>query len=93
MERDTCELPGNGSACRIPVNVDLSELDQVVTMMGNRQIIEDGGFTVGDLAAKMNCARTTATNRLLKLQGEGKVQYIGYRPGSHGEKVWEMVKK
>jgi len=93
MALNTCGLPGNGSASRIPMNVDLSELDQVVAMMNNRQIIEDGGFTVGEVAAKMNCSRTTACAKLLKLQSEGKVQHIGYRSGSHGEKVWEMVKK
>jgi len=76
------------------MNVDLSELDQVAALISTRQIVEDGGFTVGDLAAKLkNTARTTVTAKLLKLQSEGKVRHIGYRPGRNGEKVWEMVKE
>jgi len=74
------------------VTVDLSELDQVCTMIPHRDIIEDRGFTINDLAVRLKCPRPTANGKMLELLQAGKVRTIGYRPGRNGEKVYELTK-
>jgi DNA-binding IclR family transcriptional regulator len=77
---------------RIPVNVDLSEIDALIDALPDMgRIIPDGGFTLDDLAKQRRTSNTTAFRMLSILIDQGKVRHIGYRPGPGKQKVFEIV--
>lgn len=75
------------------MNVDLSDLDQVIELLPKVEIVTDRGFTINDLARRLQIPRPTAARKLNGLLQDGKVQVIGYRPGSGKEKVYEVSTK
>ena len=92
MATDPGRVQAVGCGSRIPVAVDLSELDRVAAMIPGRIIVEEGrGFTLHDLMAKINMGSTATQRRIATLQREGMVRFIGYRPGAAREKVYEVV--
>jgi hypothetical protein len=77
---------------RIPVNVDLSEIDAMIDFMPNMgPIVVNGGFTAADIAAKRGMSPGAAMKAIVALIKQGKVKHIGYRPGHGKQKVFEIV--
>ena len=70
----------------------LAELDRVADLCGGRTIVATGGFTVKDVMARGNSKRVNTSEQLRSLEAEGKIRFLGYRPGSAGEKVYELVR-
>ena len=83
-------VQGNGCGRRVPVGVDLSELDPLVAGLGPK-VIASGGFTLLDMLTRYNLKRTSAQRRIDTLVTAGKVKQIGVRPGPGQEKVYEIV--
>lgn len=90
MGLDTGRLPGNGCGSRIPVAVDLSELDRLIEQ-SQSGIIEHDGFTRHDLELHKGWKRCRAQDWINSQIKAGTVRHIGKRPGSGGGKVYEVV--
>jgi hypothetical protein len=90
MELCTGSVPGNESPCRISVNVDLAELD--ILLANATPIIADRGFTVRDMATHRGVSDSAATRTIHALVKDGKIRFIGTRPGHGMAKVYETVK-
>lgn len=81
------EIQRAAGVSRVPVNVDLSELDRLFADTGPR-VIPKGGFTVRDIMAHLGIGRTAASNRIQMLISAGKIEEFGIRPGPGQEKVY-----
>jgi CRP-like cAMP-binding protein len=66
-----------------------SELDRIAALCGGRTYVEGRGFTIKDIMARLGKCRVATNQALLQLEQQGIIRHIGYRPGAHGEKVWE----
>lgn len=92
MATDPGRVQAVGCGGRIPVAVDLSELDRVAAMIEDNDTIEAGrGFTAQELAVHIGKSRSNTNERIVIMEREGKVRFIGYRRGTHRAKVYEVV--
>ncbi len=91
MGTNTGRVQANASGRRVPVSIDLSELDRVAEMCNGRNIIPTAGFTVRDLMARTGKKRSATTDQIRRLEREGSIRSIGYRPGTGGEKVYALI--
>ncbi len=92
MELHAGRFPGNESPRRITMRVDLAELDQVAAMIPRQQVVEDRGFTVGELADHTHLSHITAQRHINALLKQGRVRQIGVRPGNGGARVYEVAR-
>lgn len=93
MELHTGGLPGNASPCRIPMSVDLSDLDTLLADFPvHGPVIDDRGFTACDIMVKRGCSHTRAQAIVFALFQQKKIKHVGYRSGRNGAKVYEVVK-
>ena len=83
-------VQGNASGRRVPVNVDLAELDRLMVESGPKVII-DSGFTKNDLMARYGLKHGTAERRIQALLISGDIEEIGIRPGKGPQKVYQTV--
>lgn len=102
MELHSGSVPGNESACRgamisesacrIPVNVDLAELNALLdTIPSCGPVIDDRGFTRREVMQLRKISTSQAHTIITKLIEEGKVKHIGRRSGRNGAKVFELI--
>jgi hypothetical protein len=69
-----------------------AELDRVAAMIEDNDTIEAGrGFTAQELAVHIGRSRSNTSERIVIMEREGKVRFIGYRKGTHRAKVYEVV--
>jgi DNA-binding MarR family transcriptional regulator len=86
----TGRFSGNGCGSRIPVAVDLSELDRLMADSAPA-IVPEGGFTLKDMTRRYGISITTATRRVKAMIEAGQMEFVGYRPGTGREKVYRVV--
>jgi hypothetical protein len=90
MATDPGRVQATGSGSRIPVSVDLSELDRLIEQ-SQAGIVEHDGFTRHDLELHKGWKRCRAQDWINSQLKAGTVRHIGKRPGSGG-KVYEIVR-
>jgi hypothetical protein len=83
-------VQGNASGRRVPVNLDLAELDRLMVDSAPA-IVPEGGFTLKDMTRRYGISITTATRRVNAMIAAGQMEFVGYRPGTGREKVYRVV--
>jgi hypothetical protein len=83
-------VQGNASGRRVPLDLDLAELDRLMADSAPA-IVPEGGFTLKDMTRRYGISITTATRRVEAMIEAGQVEFAGHRPGVGGEKVYRVV--
>lgn len=92
MELHLGGLPGNESPCRIPMSVDLGELDALIDAIPNSgPVVENDGFTIEDVCKLRKIKHSRASVVIAQLIRDGSVRHIGHRLGRNGQKVFEII--
>ncbi len=90
MGTNAGRVQGAGSGRRVPVNVDLAELDNLIAETSPRIIAADG-FTQRDIRERHGWNEKRARLWIEARIADGTVKEIGIRPGHGGPKVYGLV--
>jgi len=91
MGTDTGRVQANAGGRRIPMSVDLNELNQVAALIPKCPIVRHGGFTLCELMGHLGLGRTATGRRISDLIASSQVEFVGYRQGPAREKVYKTV--
>lgn len=83
-------VQGNASGRRVPLDLDLAELDRLMAD-STPAIVAEGGHTLKDIAERYDICISTAVRRVNAMIAAGQMEFVGYRPGTGREKVYRVV--